>query len=219
MKKNGTRKVRKNKRTTQRRKNRSYKRMRGGAMEFQTKKKIVKLLTNLIINNFNEDRIKMLCRPQSLPTAEQPLLPTAEQLLLPIAGQPILLKNVNGVNERLMNMYRSIINPIRKDEFEHTFINDAITKSIIEALRAKNITYFDRLVESTSTVPILSPDKFNSSLTSSSSPIKSIFINDALVYSMFALAKKCITLIPIMDVQAQANMNLNDTECPPIAHI
>ena len=215
MKKKGTRKVRKNKRTTQRRKNRSYKRMRGGVMEFQTKKKIVKLLTNLIINTFSEDRIKMLCQPQSLPTAEQPLLPTAEQPLLPRAGQPILLKNVNGVNERLMNMYRDIIKPNSKDEFEHTFSNDAITKSIIEALRAKNISYFDRLLGST--VPILSPDKFNSSLTSSS-PFKGMFINDALVYSMFALAKTCITYIPIFTRQAPV-MNLNDTECPPIAHI
>ena len=62
IKRKGTRKIRKNRRT-QRRKNRSYKRMKGGAFGFQNKK-IVKLLTNLIINNFKEERITQLCRPQ-----------------------------------------------------------------------------------------------------------------------------------------------------------
>ena len=42
MKKKGTRKIRKNKRTTQRRKNRSYKRMRGGVFNFTSKSLVTK---------------------------------------------------------------------------------------------------------------------------------------------------------------------------------
>ena len=79
MMKKVTRKIRNNKRTTQWRKNRSYKRMRGGVM-FE-KKKIVRLLSNLIINLIiinRTDIISKLCNPQSSPSqsqsAEQPLL-------------------------------------------------------------------------------------------------------------------------------------------------
>lgn len=210
MKKKFTRKVRKNKRSTQRRKNRSYKRMRGGKFEFQTRKQIVNLLTNLIINNVNEETKKELCPPPPPPTAEQPLLPRA--------GQPILLKNVNGVNKVLIDMYKTIIDHDTKGEYKYTFSNDNTTSSIIKELHTKKISYFDISVEKTETVPILSPDEFDSSLTSSLQ-LKGFFIKDALVQSMFALAQKCITLIPLLDRKAKANININDTECPPIAHI
>lgn len=209
IKRKGTRKIRKNRRT-QRRKNRSYKRMKGGAFGFQNKK-IVKLLTNLIINNFKEERITQLCRPQSqsLSTAEQPLLPTAEQ--------PLLLKNANEVNQILMKMYRDTIKVMRDTgNFEYTFDKDPITISIIDALKSKDISYFDNLVEKKSTVPILSPDDFDSSLTS---PFKRVFIKDQLVYSMFALSEGCITIMPYTLNNVTAKIDLNEPVCPPISDV
>lgn len=209
IKRKGTRKIRKNRRT-QRRKNRSYKRMKGGAFGFQNKK-IVKLLTNLIINNFKEERITQLCRPQSqsLSTAEQPLLPTAEQ--------PLLLKNANEVNQILMKMYRDTIKVMRDTgKFEYTFDKDPITISIIDALKSKDISYFDNLVEQKSTVPILSPDDFDSSLTSL---FKRVFIKDQLVYSMFALSKGCITIMPYTLNNVTAKIDLNEPVCPPISDV
>ena len=147
MKKKTTRKIRRNKRaTTQRRKNRSYKRMKGGAKWFQDKKKIVELLTNLIINNHSESAIRMLCQQQSLPTSEQPLLPRA--------GQPLLLKNAKQVNQQLIKKYDSLIKPIHTGKFEYSFSNDPITKSIIKALNTEDISYFDDLVKKESRVDI-----------------------------------------------------------------
>lgn len=183
--------------------------MKGGMFGFQVKKQIVNLLKNLIINNYDEDVIKKLCQPQSLPTAEQPLL-------LSTAKRPLLLKNANQVNELLIRSYRQLISPSHnyKNKFEYKFINNGIPLSIKNALNAKNISYFDKLVQEEHTVDILSPADFQTSL-SSMSP----FIRDKLVYSVFALASTSITLVPILHSQAQANMNLNDTECPPIADI
>ena len=215
MKKKTTRKIRRNKRTTQRRKNRSYKRMRGGWGE---KKKIVKLLRNLIINNYSEDAIRKLCEPQSLPTAEKPL-PTVEQPLLSPAGQPLLLKNAEQVNERLIAYYSAIISPTHDGKFEYTFYDEPISKSIIEALNTQNISYFDQLVKNKSKVNILSPDEFKKSLTSSSSSFTGMFIKDALVYSMFALAQRVITLIPIIDSNGTAKIDLTDKVCPPISDV
>ena len=215
MKKKTTRKIRRNKRATmQRRKNRSYKRMRGGA--WGDKSKIVKLLTNLIINNLTEDSIRTLCQQQLLPTAEKPL-PTSEQPLLPKAGQPLLLKNAKEVNERLITIYRSIINPQNTGKFEYKFYkDDPITKSIIEALKTKDISYFDRLVKEESTVAILSPDEFNVALTSR---FTAMFSSDVLVYSMFALAQRVITFIPIINSNVTAKIDLTEPVCPPIADI
>lgn len=215
MKKKTTRKIRRNKRTTQRRKNRSYKRMRGGWGE---KKKIVKLLRNLIINNYSEDAIRKLCEPQSLPTAEKPL-PTVEQPLLSPAGQPLLLKNAEQVNERLIDNYSAVISPRENGKFEYTFYDEPISKSIIEALNTQNISYFDQLVKNKSKVNILSPDEFKKSLTSSSSSFTGMFIKDALVYSMFALAQRVITLIPIIDSNGTAKIDLTDKVCPPISDV
>jgi len=101
MTKKVTRKIRNNKRTTQWRKNRSYKRMRGGRI-FE-KKEIVRLLSNLIINliliNNSSDIISKLCNPQSSPSqsAEQPLL-----------SKQGLFVNAERVNEELIDMYRKI---------------------------------------------------------------------------------------------------------------
>jgi hypothetical protein len=191
--------------------------MRGGVIWFQ-KEKIVKLLTNLIINNFMEDSIRILCQPQSLPTTEQPLLPTTEQPLLPTTEQPLLLKNAKEVNQRLMNIYSSVINPTQNtSKFEYKFYNnDLITKSIIKALKTKDISYFDRVVEEERTVAILSPDKFNVALTSQ---FRGVFTSDVLVYSMFALAQKVITLIPIINSSGTAKIDLNDKVCPPISDV
>ena len=198
MKKKTTRKIRRNKRaTTQRRKNRSYKRMKGGAKWkwFQDKKKIVKLLTNLIINKYPEPTIIKFCQQQSLPTA----------------GQPLLLKNTTQVKQELIDIYKSIINPIYTGKFEYSFSNDDITNSIIKALNTENISYFDDLVKKESTVAILSPDEFERSLTS----IDKIWtiIPDALVYSMFALALKIIKVAPLVYSDVTAKIDLTDKVC------
>jgi hypothetical protein len=174
----------------------------------------VELLRNLLINNYSEDTIRKLCEPQSLPTAEKPL-PTVEQPLLSPAGQPLLLKT-EKVKQHLIDNYSSIINPTQDGKFKYKFNDNLITKSIIAALNTKNILYFDRLVKEKSTVDILSPAKFATSLTSSSS-FTGMFIKDALVYSMFALAVKVITLITSFDPDRNrtVNIDLTDKVCPP----
>lgn len=208
MKKKTTRKIRKNKRaTTQRRKNRSYKRMRGGVKWFQ-EKKIVKLLTNLIIN-LSVD-IRKLC--------QQPLLPTAEQPLLSTAQQPLLL-NAEKVNELLITTYNNIIPPMQNTgplQYKFRDMNDPTTETIIEALKAQGISYFDRLVEDESIVDIFSPDNFKDELTTVSQ-FRTIFgPNKVLVYSMFALAYKIITFKNIFNT-VPAKINLTEPVCHPIA--
>jgi hypothetical protein len=215
IKRKGTRKIRKN-RQTHRRKNRSYKRMKGGVGV--RNKKIVKLLTNLIINNLTEDNIKRLCRPQSQSQSQSPSQSTAEQPLLPAAEQPLLLKNANEVNQILIDTYTAIIKARHNTgNFEYTFVNSKIPKSIIDALKTKGISYFDELVKNNSTVPILSPNDFDSSLTSSSR-FNGIFIKDELVCSMFALSDGCISLIPAL-ANVTVKIDLNKPVCPPISYV
>ena len=218
MKKKTTRKIRRNKRaTTQWRKNRSYKRMRGGA--WRDKSKIVKLLTNLIINNLPEADIRKLCQQQSLPKAEQPLLPKAEQPLLPTAEQPLVLKNAKEVNQRLITAYGSITDPTQNTgKFEYKFhdTNDPTTKSIIEALKTEGISYFDILVRDKHTVAILSPDEFKKALTV---PVwKEMFVStkDELVYSMFALARMVIIFTNTFNKEP-AKIDLTEPVCPPMS--
>ena len=220
MKKKTTRKIRRNKRaTTQWRKNRSYKRMRGGA--WRDKSKIVKLLTNLIINNLPEADIRKLCQQQSLPKAEQPLLPKAEQPLLPTAEQPLVLKKAKKVNEELIKFYESIINPTQNTgKFEYKFdaMTDLTTKSIIEALKTKGISYFDILVSDKRTVAILSPEEFKKALTVPGWNEWFVGPKDVLVYSMFALAGRVIIYKTAFNKES-AKIDLTEPVCPPIADI
>lgn len=184
MTKKMTRKNRNNKRTTQWRKNRSYKRMRGGVM-FE-KKKIVRLLSNLIINLIiinRTDIISKLCNPQSSPSQ------SAEQLLLPKQG---LFVNAERVNQELIDMYRKILlfttkGPLKQNrKYEYIFNkHDEIKKFIIKQLQSKDIKYFDHWVETDIPVELLEPDAFGQSLT------KKWFTfmpDDKLVNSFFYLA-------------------------------
>ena len=184
MMKKVTRKIRNNKRTTQWRKNRSYKRMRGGVM-FE-KKKIVRLLSNLIINLIiinRKDIISKLCNPQSSPSqsAEQPLL-----------SKQGLFVNAERVKEELIDMYRKIQlfttkGPLKQNrKYEYIFSkDDEIKKFIIKQLQSKDIKYFDHWVETDIPVELLEPDAFGQSLT------KKWFTfmpDDKLVNSFFYLA-------------------------------
>ena len=218
MKKKTTRKIRKNKRTTQRRNNRSYKRMRGGML--LEKNLITKLLTNLIINNTAEETIRQLCYPQSLLTTDPPLLPTVDQPLLPTVKQSLLLKNAEQVNQRLINIYKPTnnIDGKFKYQFDKT---DTTTNSILSGLKTKNISYFDLLIDENRVVDILSPDEFRTSLTSLTSPslLKRMFIKDKLVNSMFFLAAQFIAVYPLVDNNGTGKINLDEPVCPPIADI
>ena len=168
--------------------------MKGGRW-FQNKK-IVKLLTNLIINKYPEPTIIKFCQQQSLPTA----------------GQPLLLKNTTQVKQDLIDIYTSIITPISgTGKFEYSFSNDDITNSIIKALNTENISYFDDLVKKESTVAILSPEEFKASLTSIDKIWK--IIPDALVYSMFALALKIRKVAPLVYSDVTAKIDLTDKVC------
>jgi hypothetical protein len=183
--------------------------MKGGVKWFQ-EKKIVKLLTNLIINLLGD--IRNLC--------QQPLLPTAEQPLLSTAQQPLLL-NAKKVNILLIDTYRTIIPPMQNTgplEYQFRDMNDPTTKTIIEALKAQGISYFDRLVEDKSRVAIFSPDNFEDELTTVSQ-FRTIFgPNKVLVYSMFALAYKIITFKNAFNIEP-AKIDLTEPVCPPIADI
>jgi hypothetical protein len=187
MKKKFTRKIRKNKRSTQRRKNRSYKRMRGGAkMMFKQRKKIMKLLKNLIINNLTKDSIIELCNKQQTsitPTAtEQPLL------------QPVLLEHIEEIDELIKKTYNDIISKNIQKKYQFSFDpDDRYQKRIIEALRPKEITYFDRIDKYT-VLDILSPIDFERSF-SSSIWFRQIMISDTLVYSMFAFSVKFVSVM------------------------
>jgi hypothetical protein len=183
--------------------------MRGGVKWFQGKK-IVKLLTNLIINLsvYKTD----LC--------QQPLLPTAEQPLLSTAQQPLLL-NAEKVNKLLIKTYNTISPPIKNTgplQYQFRNMKDPTTRTIIEALKAQGISYFDRLVEDESRVAIFSPDNFKDELTTVSQ-FRTIFgPNKVLVYSMFALAYKIITVNNNFNIE-QAKIDLTEPVCRPIADI
>jgi hypothetical protein len=186
---------------------------------------IMKLLTNLIINNAGEPTISQLCYPQSplttdpplLPTVDQPLLPTVDQPLLPTVKQSLLLKNAEQVNQRLINIYKPTknIDGKFKYQFDKT---DTTTKSIISGLKTKNISYFDLLINENRVVDILSPDEFRTSLTSPSL-LKRMFIKDKLVNSMFFLAAQFIAFYPLVDNNGTDKINLDEPVCPPIADI
>ena len=221
MKKKTTRKIRRNKRaTTQRRKNRSYKRMRGGWGLVDKKKKIVELLRNLLMNNYTEEDISNICDPQSLPTAENPL-PTVKQSLLSPAGQP--LKNATQLNKPLIRNYRALFELTEsRAEYKYKFDKtDHETNLITNALKDadKQISYFDQLVKDERIVDILPPNDFETSLnsfTSSSSLFGGVSINDKLVYSMFALAVRSMTLLYVSKSK-RGKTDVTATEvCPSI---
>lgn len=212
MTKKVTRKIRNNKRTTQWRKNRSYKRMRGGVM-FE-KKKIVRLLSNLIINLIiinRTDIISKLCNPQSSPSqsAEQPLL-----------SKQGLFVNAERVNQELIDMYSNILStkkgPLKQNrKYEYIFSkDDEIKKFIINQLQSKDIKYFDHWVENDITVELLEPDAFGQSLT------KKWFTfmpDDKLVNSFFYLACLQISLKWALNENPdkyKSMINLDEPECP-----
>lgn len=213
MTKKVTRKIRNNKRTTQWRKNRSYKRMRGGRI-FE-KKEIVRLLSNLIINliliNNSSDIISKLCNPQSSPSqsAEQPLL-----------SKQGLFVNAERVNQELIDMYSNILSTKKgllkqNRKYEYIFSkDDEIKKFIIKQLQSKDIKYFDHWVENDITVELLEPDAFGQSLT------KKWFTfmpDDKLVNSFFYLAYLQIYLKWALNKnpdEYKSMINLDKPECP-----
>lgn len=150
------------------------------------KKKIVRLLSNLIINLIiinRTDIISKLCNPQSSPSQ------SAEQPLLPKQG---LFVNAERVNQELIDMYRKILlfttkGPLKQNrKYEYIFNkHDEIKKFIIKQLQSKDIKYFDHWVETDIPVELLEPDAFGQSLT------KKWFTfmpDDKLVNSFFYLA-------------------------------
>lgn len=133
MKKKGTRKVRKNKRTTQRRKNRSYKRMRGGLV--MNGKKIMGLLKNLILHNSGPSTITQLCKNQQ--SNQQSNIPSTNQqsLLLP----SVFLKDSEEIDKLICILYNNlIILNILNSNNKFTFNSfDPIQQNIINTLRTK----------------------------------------------------------------------------------
>jgi len=215
MKKKGTRKIRKNKRTTQRRKNRSYKRMRGGG----DRTKIMKLLKNLIINNSNPEIKLKLCNKQQIP-----ITPTAtdqQQLVLP----PVLLKHTTDVDEYIGDTYNIIIEPTRygKYQFPINLTENSNEKTILDRLKDQGITYFDKIVEN-QTFDILSPVEFKESLSvlrrSKLKVFNRQFDYDKLVNSMFVLSVKLCSIIQALGKEGfDFNFNMNDIKCPQTANV
>jgi hypothetical protein len=186
--------------------------MRGGVM-FE-KKKIVRLLSNLIINLIiinRTDIISKLCNPQSSPSqsAEQPLL-----------SKQGLFVNAERVNQELIDMYSNILStkkgPLKQNrKYEYIFSkDDEIKKFIINQLQSKDIKYFDHWVENDITVELLEPDAFRQSLT------KKWFTfmpDDKLVNSFFYLACLQISLKWALNENPdkyKSMINLDEPECP-----
>jgi hypothetical protein len=186
--------------------------MRGGVM-FE-KKKIVRLLSNLIINLIiinRTDIISKLCNPQSSPSqsAEQPLL-----------SKQGLFVNAERVNQELIDMYSNILStkkgPLKQNrKYEYIFSkDDEIKKFIINQLQSKDIKYFDHWVENDITVELLEPDAFGQSLT------KKWFTfmpDDKLVNSFFYLAYLQIYLKWALNKnpdEYKSMINLDEPECP-----
>jgi hypothetical protein len=186
--------------------------MRGGVM-FE-KKKIVRLLSNLIINLIiinRTDIISKLCNPQSSPSqsAEQPLL-----------SKQGLFVNAERVNQELIDMYSNILStkkgPLKQNrKYEYIFSkDDEIKKFIINQLQSKDIKYFDHWVENDITVELLEPDAFGQSLT------KKWFTfmpDDKLVNSFFYLACLQISLKWALNENPdkyKSMINLDEPECP-----
>ena len=213
MKKKFTRKIRKNKRTTQRRKNQSYKRMRGGGMMmFAQRKKIMKLLKNLIINNLSEDDKNILCaKQQTTPT------PMATEKH-PLSSQQELLKNGENVDELINKLYETFISEPTNGKYQYYAGLFKLHNTIIGELKNKNITFFDG-INQTSVLDILSPSDFKNSLLSSSKKlVGGIMISDTLVYSMFALSVKFVS---VLDSFAPGSIvyTVDPVECPPRANV
>ena len=221
MKKKGTRKIRKNKRTTQRWKNRSYKRMRGGG----DRTKIMKLLKNLIINNSNPEIKLKLCKQQT------PITPTAtdqQQLVLP----PVLLEHTKDVDKFIEKKYNNSIKPTDgKYQFPINLTENSNEKKILDLLKDQGITYFDKIVEN-QTFDILSPDEFKESLSVLRRPKLSVLIRsklkvfnlqfdyDKLVNSMFVLSVRLCSIIKALGKEGfDFVFNMNDIKCPQTANV
>ena len=215
MKKKGTRKIRKNKRTTQRRKNRSYKRMRGGGEHT----KIMKLLKNLIIINSKPEIKLELCNTQ-----QTPITSTAtdqQQLVLP----PVLLEHTKEVDEFIEKTYNIIIEPTRDGKYQFTLdlTENSNEKTILDLLKSEGIKYFDKIGKN-QTFDILSPDEFKKSLSLSRSIFKVFhrkFDYDKLVNSMFVLSVKLCSIIQSIGTEGfkRFDFNMNDIECPQTANV
>ena len=212
MKRKGTRKVRKNKRTTQRRKNRSYKRMRGGLV--MNGKKIMGLLKNLILHNSGPStQIAKFCKNQ-----QQSNIPsTNQQLLLP----SVFLEDSEKIDEWICLLYRTNIN---KPNNKFTFNSfDPIQQNIIKTLQTKGISDFDKIVSAAGSldIDILPLDGFESSLKSlkikSLKNFGGIIISDKLVYSMFALSVEFLTILA-KQPPITVKYTVDPIECPSLAN-
>jgi hypothetical protein len=187
MKKKTTRKIRRIKRKTQRRKNRSYKRMRGGVWPFNNiseKQKIRRLLTNVIINNYKPESKKELCSLSSLEEKQ------------------------NYIDKGFIAVYENLIT-----SFTYKFYSISnITRKLIEALKQQKITFFDKHLKNQSEVDLLSHDEFKRSLSS-----KLDDVNDELVYSMLVLAERmCVISFASNRVTFnEEQINLDDLICSP----
>jgi len=214
MKKKGTRKFRKNKRTTQRRKNRSYKRMRGGG----DRTKIMKLLKNLIIINSRPEIKLELCKQQT------PITSTAtdqQQLVLP----PVLLKHTTDVDEFIGDTYNNIIKPTRDGKYQFTLnlTENNNEKTILDRLKSEGIKYFDKFGKD-QTFDILSPVEFKESLSvlrrSKLKVLNRQFDYDKLVNSMFVLSVRLYSIIQALGKEGfDFDFNMNDIECPQTANV
>lgn len=203
MKKKFTRKIRKNKRTTQRRKNRSYKRMRGGLV--MNGKKIMGLLKNLILNNIASTQIAKFCKNQ------QSNIPSTNQQ--PLLLSSVFLEDSEEIDEMICTLYKILVikdNPTYKFTFNSS---DPIQQNIIKTLQTKGISYFDKIVSDAGSldIDILPLDGFVSSLKN----IGGIFISDKLIYSMFALSVRHLFIKREFKNTEEIIYNVDPIECPP----
>lgn len=181
-----TRKFRRNKRKTQRRKNRSYKQMRGGVFDSE-KKDIMKLLSNVMINNFELKPKEELC---SLDESQRN-------------------KKINEIfNEHYLTLFQPN-DRIQIYKYKYEDISPE-AKSILDALEKLGKHFFQPSVKKFSEVVLLSPEQFKESLTSKSY----VYVKDQLVHSMFALAVKSLVFKSTFQKPV---INLNDPICPQTA--
>ena len=176
------------------------------------RKKIMKLLKNLIIHNLSDDVKNELCtKQQTTPTP----MATEKQ---PLLSQPELLKNGENVDELINNLYETFISQRENGKYQYSARLFKLHNTIIQELKDKNknITFFDG-INQTSDLDILSPSDFNDSLLSSSKKlVGGIMISDTLVYSMFALS---VTLLTALIRVTNPIFSFDDIVCPPRANV
>jgi hypothetical protein len=162
--------------------------MRGGGVFDSEKKDIMKLLSNVMINNFELKTKEELC---SLDESQRN----------------------KKINEIFNQAYSTLFQP--NDSRPIYKYEDILPekKSILDELEKRGKHFFKPWVKNSSEVVLLSPEQFNEQFNKKSLTSK-YYVTDQLVHSMIALAVKSLRYKGTFEKPV---INLDDPICPRTA--